>query len=171
MIRMMATANTMQTTELGADSVHLLLVEDCPEYAALVQRWLEQGAGDTKFTINWSRSLKGALAELEEDNADLVLLDLGLPDSDGLDTFVSVRAMASDLPTVVLSGGENHALALRAIELGAQEYIVKSTCNADLLGRILRHAVARHRMQKARMRKLLGLAGSVQGQAPHWGNN
>ena len=122
----------------------ILLVEDSPEYASLVLRWLSGAANQIEFTLIWTDSLAAALARLEQADIDLILMDLGLPDSDGLATFLSLRAKESALPIIVLSGGDYEALALQTIQLGAQDYLVKSSCTPELLIRALRYALVRH---------------------------
>jgi len=133
---------------LGTKKLNVLLVEDSADYASLVVRWLSGESNETEFVTNWTDSLAAALARLEQGAVDLILLDLVLPDSDGLDTFASIRAKASDLPIIILSSGDSEALALQTIQLGAQDYLVKSSCTPELLIRSLCHAVVRHQSTK-----------------------
>jgi Flp pilus assembly CpaE family ATPase len=128
----------------------------------------------TEFTLIWTDSLASALHRLDLGGIDLILADLGLPDSDGLDTFDELRKKAPELPIIVLSAGDNEALALQTIQFGAQDYLVKSTCTADLLTRALRHALVRHRARTsqtraeaqdapARMAKIIGVVSGAGG--------
>src|SRR5579864_4132795 len=143
MAYMAAERSSLETKKLS-----VLLVEDSTDYASLVLRWLSGESKETEFVTNWTDSLAAAMARLEQGGIELILLDLGLPDSDGLETFVSIRAKVSDLPIIVLSSGDSEALALQTIQLGAQDYLVKSSCTPELLIRSLCHAVVRHQSTK-----------------------
>ena len=74
----------------------------------------------------------------------MILLDLGLPDSDGLDTLRAMRRRAADTPVVVLTGNDDERLGLAAIQEGAQDYVVKGQIPGTLLSRVLRYALERH---------------------------
>jgi Flp pilus assembly CpaE family ATPase len=123
--------------------VTVLLIEDSPEYAALVQRWLSPKE-DIEFVLNWTNSLATGLNRLEKGNIDAILLDLGLPDSHGLETFTTTKMYASGIPILILSGSEAESIALQKIQQGAEDfYITKSVCEGTLLVKTLRHAVGR----------------------------
>lgn len=141
--------------------LNVLLVEDSPDYSALVLRWLSGDSNPAEFSLIWTDSLAGALARLESGDIDLILADLGLPDSDGLPTFEALRAKASELPIIVLSGGDSEALAIQTIQFGAQDYLVKSTCTPTLLLRTLRHAMVRHRSTTSRTRPAAATVGGA----------
>lgn len=124
-------------------SVTVLLVEDSPEYTALVQRWLSLRE-DIEFFITSAGSLAAGLDCLEKKNFDAIVLDLGLPDSRGLDTFTATKRHASGIPILILSGSEAESLALQKIQQGAEDYyITKSNCDGGFLVKALRHAVGR----------------------------
>ena len=72
--------------------LNVLLVEDSPQYSALVVRWLSGDPSKAEFALIWTDSLASALARLEKRDIDLILVDLGLPDCDGLPTFEALRA-------------------------------------------------------------------------------
>jgi DNA-binding NarL/FixJ family response regulator len=74
---------------------------------------------------------------------DVILLDLGLPGSKGLETFTTARMQASGIPIVVLSGGDTESLALEMVRRGSQDYLVKSACDGETLAKALQYAVAR----------------------------
>jgi Flp pilus assembly CpaE family ATPase len=124
----------------------VLLVEDDPDYATLVQQWLD-GARDPGFVLNWTESLSSAMSRLARGGIDIVLLDLGLPDSHGIETFLALRSRCSGVPVIVLSSADSEALALQTIRHGGEDYLVKSTCTRDLLVRNITHAIARYRRQ------------------------
>ncbi len=150
--------------------IRVLLIEDSPDYASLVLRWLAADEDHREFTLMWTDSLSAGLTRLAQGGIDLILMDLGLPDSDGLDTFVTLRAHERELPIIVLSGTDGESMALRTIQLGAQDYLVKSTCTPEHLIRTLRHALVRHELlsslttlpsAKARIVGVLGSAGGA----------
>jgi Flp pilus assembly CpaE family ATPase len=120
----------------------VLLIEDSPAYAELVQQWLS--SKDGAFVLNWTDSLKAGLNRLSRGGIDVILLDLGLPDSEGGKTFVAAQAHGASAPIIVLSANEDESLALKAIQDGAQDYIEKSSCNGELLAKAIQCAVLRH---------------------------
>jgi Flp pilus assembly CpaE family ATPase len=150
-------------------TIRVLLIEDSPEYAELVQAWLSP-SGEITFALNWTDSLDAGLERLKQGGVDVILLDLGLPDSDGLDTFTRTGAQAPDVPVIVLSAGDSESLALQMIQEGAEDYLVKSTCNRELLVRAVQYALVRHR-QAARsateasidQTKMIGVIGAKGG--------
>jgi signal transduction histidine kinase len=88
----------------------------------------------------------------------VVLLDLGLPDSHGLDTLVVTRAQAPGVPIVVLTGFQDEALAVEALKGGAQDYLVKGQVDSKLLGRSMRYAIVRKATEEALLRQGIALA-------------
>jgi len=146
-------------------SISVLLIEDNPEFARLVQHWLATCGGDVAFAMSWADSLAGGLAQLARGGVDVLILDLGLPDSEGLGTFATVRkrARACDIPIVVLSGADTESLALQTIQEGAENYLVKSACNAALLSRALRYAVTKHTVEVASRTRVIGVVGAKGG--------
>ena len=83
----------------------------------------------------------------------MVLLDLGLPDSHGIDTLVVTRAQAPGVPIVVLTGFQDEALGDEALKGGAQDYLVKGQVDSKLLGRSLRYAIVRKATEEALLRQ------------------
>ena len=97
------------------------------------------------FDVTWAKTLAEALARLAEAPPDLVLLDLVLPDSDGIGTFAAIRDARPDVPVIVLSGAGDETTALRAVTEGAQDYLPKSSVSPALLTRSIRYALERDR--------------------------
>lgn len=120
--------------------ISLLLAEDNPGDARLVEEALKESEGP--FALKRVTCLADAVERVKEGQADVVLLDLGLPDSDGLDTLLAVRAANPRLPVVVLTTFDQELgpLALRA---GAQDYLTKGRFDGELLTRSLRYAIER----------------------------
>jgi two-component system cell cycle sensor histidine kinase/response regulator CckA len=128
--------------------VTVLLVEDNPGDARLILELL----GDLQsqaFDLERVDRLDDGIARLARAGVDVVLLDLGLPDSQGLDTFVRARREAPDEPIVVISGLDDERVALEAVRSGAQDYLVKGRLEGKLLARVLRCAIERKRAEEA----------------------
>jgi Flp pilus assembly CpaE family ATPase len=129
------------------NTLTVLLIEDSPQYAQLVQHWLAQVSGGSRFVLNWTDSLADGMTRLERGGVDVILLDLGLPDCGGMDTFTQTRARAPKTPIVILSSADSESLALQMIQEGAEDYLVKSACDAEALARAVRRAVVRRKSQ------------------------
>lgn len=128
--------------------VNVLLVEDNPGDARLLRETLAD-AGDHSFALDHVGTLKDGLNRLGQGGVDLVLLDLSLPDSNGLDTFVRVHSEAPGIPIVVLTGLADETLAAAALREGAQDYLVKGRLDPGLLVRSMRYAIERTRADEA----------------------
>jgi two-component system, cell cycle sensor histidine kinase and response regulator CckA len=127
--------------------IKTLLVEDNPGDALLFQEILAEITTVT-FNLVHSERLSSALKHLQTDHFDVVLLDLLLPDSQGLDTFVQIYTQAAQTPIVVLTGLNDAALAIQAMQAGAQDYLVKGQVkDSDVLMRSIRYAIERKRIQ------------------------
>ena len=134
-------------------TIRVLLVEDQDDDAELT-RLAFSASSKTRYVLQRSRSLDEAAAALEQDEFDLVLLDLGLQTTSGLDTLVELRRFAPSLPIVVLSGDDDDDTMLAALDAGAQDYLPKSSVSRDALKRAVRHAIQRQQSQ-AEIRELL----------------
>src|SRR3984885_2616027 len=102
-------------------------------------------ADTSVFEVKTAESLMGALDLLGNGRFDVILLDLSLPDSDGIGTLTTIRVHAPHVPVLVLTGSDNEALANSALQHGAQDYIVKGQFDGPSLARALRFAVTRSR--------------------------
>jgi len=120
----------------------VLLIEDDPDYAELVRVWLEPNE-DITFVLKWTDSLMEGLNTLARGGVDVILLDLGLPDSQGYETFTTAKTYAPAVPVIILSSSDTESLAVRMVQEGAQDYIVKSTCKPALLSKALQFAAVR----------------------------
>jgi two-component sensor histidine kinase/CheY-like chemotaxis protein len=126
--------------------IRVLLVEDHPGDARLIRELL-RGSGEIADEMQHAATLAQALPILEENRADVVLLDLTLPDSQGVGTVARVRAAAPGVPVVVLTGLADEEVAVAAVKQGAQEYLVKGEVGGALLIRVIRYAVERERTE------------------------
>ena len=128
--------------------MRILLVDDDPGEIRLLQEYLKEDSA-CRFQITQASRLSMGLDRLAEARFDAVLLDLSLPDSQGLDTLVRLHEAAKDVSIVVLTAIEDEALGVRLIQAGAQDYLVKGYVTGPLLVRSLLYAVERKRADKA----------------------
>jgi two-component system, NarL family, sensor histidine kinase UhpB len=128
--------------------IRVLLVEDNPGDARLIREMLAAAAVQD-FTVEWVTRLADGLEQLGQNQIDVVLLDLGLPDSRGLDTFIKAHEQAPQVPFVVLTGLADEDLALSAVQKGAQDYLYKDETNPNLLLRAIRYATERKQAELA----------------------
>lgn len=123
----------------------VLVVEDDPGDAHLVRQMLRKGES---FDLEGAGSLAEARLQLRQSMFDVILLDMSLPDSSGLDTLTAMQEMAGGLPIIVLTGHDNTELALKTLESGAQDYLVKGSFESDGLVRAIRYAISRARLER-----------------------
>lgn len=126
---------------MEARQVHVLVVEDLPSDVFLVQRALRSLVGVLP-RISYKETLAEALASIRDDRVDVVLLDLNLPDSDGLETLHGVRAAAPDLPVMVLTGNADESLPSACLAAGAREFIAKGELDPAVVRRAIGYALA-----------------------------
>ena len=125
--------------------VRLLIIEDNLGDATLVKEALEEVEGKP-FRISHAETLQSGLDRLMLRDIDVILLDVSLPDSHGLDGLSAIRILAPDVPVVLLTGWDSESLSLRAVQNGAQDYLVKGSVQGQGLARTLQQAIVRHRM-------------------------
>ncbi|WP_404385664.1 diguanylate cyclase domain-containing protein [Caenispirillum salinarum] len=126
---------------------NILLVEDNPGDARLIQVLLAEEAG-SEFHLTHVERLTDACELVKQEEFACVLLDLSLPDSQGLETVEGLRKTGLDVPVVVLSGLDNEEVALAALQSGAQDYLTKGRADGMLLKRSILYAIERHRTRK-----------------------
>ena len=162
-------------------AINILLVEDTPADVEIMREAMALEKGQD-FNITVVGRLADALGFLGRASADVVLLDLQLPDAKGLESVERVRAQAPQVPIVVLTASDNDALALSALQRGAQDYLVKGYVQiyGNLLGRAVRYAIERARADEelrsahAQTEQLLSSLPSIlirlntQGRITHW---
>ena len=128
------------------NSIKVLLVEYNPDDAILIREALGE-TGSENFHLEWVARLSEGLNRLDQGGIDVVLLDMSLPDSQGLDTFKKAYAAAPNTLIIILSGLDDERTASDAAQQGAQDYLVKSQVDSPLLVRSLRYAIERHRLR------------------------
>jgi signal transduction histidine kinase len=127
--------------------MHVLLIEDNEDHALLIRKTLANQTKGVLCQLECVDRLSAGLARLAQGGIDAVLLDLSLPDSQGLDTLVKANTQAPGVPFVVLTALNDETLGVKAVQMGAQDYLVKGGSSGELLVRALRYAIERHRMK------------------------
>ncbi len=130
------------------DPVSILLVEDSPSDVALFREMLGE-PNAVEFEMTHANMLSNALALLSKESFGIILLDLSLPDGKGLDTVIRTHAAVPNVPIVVMSGLGDEELAVRALQEGAQDYLVKGQVDSTLLIRSMRYAIERKQAEDA----------------------
>jgi DNA-binding NarL/FixJ family response regulator len=152
-----------------AERLRVLLIEDHPGDARLIRALLAE-VPDLGWQLTHVDRLATALPLLAAGAVDVVLLDLSLPDAHGLATVERVQAIAPDTPIVVLTGLDDEATGLRAVQAGAQDYLVKNQVSGELLARAVRYArerrqlLARERAARADAERLAAERAAILGQ-------
>ncbi len=132
---------------MSASPTQILLVEDEAPFAEILREiLLHEGQG--RFTVSIAGRLTETLEQLKRPGNDLVLLDLSLPDQQGLATFAAVKRAAPALPVIVLTGLNDEEVALQAVREGAQDYLVKGEFDGRLLTRAIRYALERNQIER-----------------------
>lgn len=142
-----APVGAVELAALEPHHMRVLLVEDNPGDARLIQLMLSEAAGEL-FELERIDHLGKALEAVSAPGIGIVLLDLSLPDSQGLDTFAQMHARAPQLPIIVLSGLNDTRVAVEAVHEGAQDFLIKGQVDAQLLVRAMRYAIERKRMSQ-----------------------
>ena len=132
---------------MSADHIRVLLVEDGRKDARLIQTMLG-AVTSVAFEVEYVDRLSGALKSLDQGDIDVILLDLSLPDSQGLDTFTKIQAKAPNVPAVVMTGLDDELVATKAVKKGAQDYLIKGQVDQGLLARSLMYAIERQQAQE-----------------------
>ena len=139
----------------------ILLIEDNPGDARLIEEMLSDAGGRLFHLVRVER-LSAGLERLAVGDIAAVLLDLGLPDSQGFETFDRVQRQAPQVPIILLTGRDDEELAIRAVRQGGQDYLVKGQVDGRLLARTLRYGIERKRAQEALLKFKLGIERSTE---------
>ncbi len=131
--------------------IRVLLIEDNEGDADLVRERLDRESS-VHFHVDWVTTLEAGRERLAQVKADLVLLDLSLPDSQGMDTFRTIRTLVPQLPVVILTGLDDQELAFQTIHEGGQDFLVKGQATPQPMDKIIRYAVERKHAQTALLR-------------------
>ena len=132
--------------------IAVLLIEDDPDYCRLVERWLTSSP-EASFGVRSAARLDDAWNRISV--ADVIVLDLGLPDADGIETLVAARELAGNAPIVVLTGSEDADIGQRVLRAGADGFVSKRRADPAILHAVLRRAITAraHARAQARVRR------------------
>lgn len=131
----------------SSPAIKVLLIQDNAEYANALRETLSQEKNPS-FDVESANELRTGLEHFSKGKIDAVLMDLDLPDSQGLDVLEKVHAKAADVPIIVMTTLADELLALKALRRGAQEYLVKGEVHGKMLSRVIRYAIERMHVEK-----------------------
>jgi len=137
----------VNSSQTMVDNMNILLVEDNFADSILIQKELSHAFRGGDYHLQGVRTQSQALALLDEREFDVVLLDLTLPDSSGLETLTRLQMDFPHMPVIVLTGYEDENFALEAVGNGAQDYLIKSKVNGQAIKRALQYALQRKRLE------------------------
>ena len=125
--------------------IKILLIEDNPVEARLVQEELSEVV-DVSFNLLWADTVSKGLEELNRYMTDIVLLDLTLSDSKGIETFYRIHASSPNVPVIVLTSVYDEDTAIEAVKKGAQDYLLKGRIDSNTIVRSIKYAIERHKV-------------------------
>jgi DNA-binding response OmpR family regulator len=131
---------------MSIEPIKVLMIEDNRGDYQLILKLLEKSE-NAQFELVHSPKLKSGVELLENNSFDVILLDLGLPDSNGLDSFNVILKKHPEIPTIILTGLANEETGIQAIKYGAQDYLVKGEFNGKLLVRAIQYAIERKKLE------------------------
>ncbi|MBF0429973.1 MAG: fused response regulator/phosphatase [Fibrobacteria bacterium] len=129
------------------EKIRILLVEDNPDDVDIMREMFMM-ANFQHIILTFANDLLSGIEKANSDDIDIVLLDLSLPDSEGMDTFLSMREQVPDIPIILLTGSHNLALGTRAVQQGAQDYLVKGQENANSIVRSIQYGIERFNLYR-----------------------
>ena len=138
---------------MSLETIHILMIEDDSSYAALLNRSLSK-VKSPKLVLNTVDSLQEAIAFIKANELDLVLLDLSLGETNGLETLRRVRCHIADLPIIVLTGNDDPDLPAKALMNGAQDYLIKHQVDNHEVSLAIRYAVERRKAERVNREQL-----------------
>jgi PAS domain S-box-containing protein len=127
--------------------IEILLFEDNPGDAGLIEEMLAEFAS-FPYELKNFETLSEGLSLLKESQFDVILSDLGLPDSDGIDTFLEIHARNSRIPIIILTGMNDEKIGIEAVKKGAQDYLVKGQVDGRLLKRSIQYSIERKKAEE-----------------------
>ena len=127
--------------------IEILLIEDNPGDARLIEELLKES--NVRFELVCEERLSSGIERIKSDGFDIILLDLGLPDSQGLGTLTKLNEIRPEAPVIVLTGLADETVGLRAVQEGAQDFLVKGQVEKNLLMRSIKYAIERKKTDEA----------------------
>ena len=137
----------LENYDPDSDTIKVLLIEDDYEDFLILREMLAE-VWSTRFSVVNADRLQAGIECLTEGDVDVILLDLNLPDSTGLDTLRELRSQeGGKTPILVMTGLDDEMVGVKALQEGAQDYLVKGEVGSNLLARCIRYAIERHRVE------------------------
>ena len=146
------------------EKINILYIEDNPDDVAILEEMLDEGC-HLPCSLTHAARLAAGLKRLGQGGVDIILLDLSLPDSHGFNTFLEVKKRERDLPIIVMTGLDDEAMAMKAVQEGAQDYLVKGQVDVNLLVRAIRYAIERQKLL-VKLREALEQVKTLRGFIP-----
>ena len=131
---------------MTVEPIKVLLIEDNIGDYELIIRMLDNSE-NAKFELTHTQKLGSGLELLKSNKFDIILLDLGLPDCDGLNSFKIIFKNYNTIPIIILTGLANEEIGIKSIKYGAQDYLVKGEFNGKLLVRTIQYAIERKKIE------------------------
>src|SRR5437773_360430 len=128
--------------------IRVLLVEDEIAFAGSLREILVHVSA-AQFEVTHARQFSEMLAQLRAQRPDVILLDLSLPDRQGLEAYGDLKALSPSIPVIIMTGLDDERLAVQAVGAGAQDYLVKGQFDGRMLSRVIRYALERKRVEEA----------------------
>jgi signal transduction histidine kinase len=128
--------------EEGLNNIEILMIEDNPGDARLVQEMLKDSESK-QFNLQWAKNLSEGFDNISKNDFDIILLDLSLPDSHGLETFIKLHKQVNTIPIIVFTGQTDESLGIETIQKGAQDYLVKGNVDYNLLSKSITYSIER----------------------------
>ena len=140
--------------------IKILLIEDNPGDARLIQEYLCD-LKNIEYSLHVADLLSKGIEILENEFIDVVLLDLKLPDGEGLSNVEQIFSVAPNIPVIILTGLDDENTAIGAVKMGAQDYLVKDKVESELLIRSIRYAIERKRAEEEHQSRLDQRDGTI----------
>ncbi len=135
-----------------SQTINILMVEDDDFYFRFVDKILSQPRLDVRFHLIPACSLDDAIISLRKNTPDVILLDLSLPDSAGLETLEKLRDVAGTAPIIILTARDDERMGIQSVAKGAQDYLIKQRISSDSIVRSIRYAITRRKSELAQLR-------------------
>jgi DNA-binding response OmpR family regulator len=126
--------------------IKILLFEDNPGDAGLIEEMVNDSA-NYSYELVIVETMEDGIDLLKMGSYDIILLDLGLPDCDGINTFLNVQKVSFETPVIILTGLNVEDIAVKAVKMGAQDYLTKGNVDTELLERSIKYSIERKKVQ------------------------